>query len=63
MNARFDAVHLAPMRPNVEYCRRARLVAKGLSGRYASRTVELTYEDPATGAVAFRGQWRIKWVA
>ena len=51
------------MRPDVEYCRRAKLVAKGLSGRYASRTVELTYEDPTTGAVAFRGQWRIKWVA
>ena len=62
VNARFEAVHLAPMRFDTSYLRRARLVAKGIRGRYASRTVELSYEDPATGAVAFRGRWRIKWV-
>jgi hypothetical protein len=62
MNARFDAVHHGPMRFDMSYRRRAHLVEKGIRGRYASRTVELTYEDPETGAVGFRSRWRIKWV-
>lgn len=62
MNARFEAVHLAPIRFDVPYVRRAHLAAKGIGGRYASRTVELSYTEAASGLVAFRGRWRIKWV-
>lgn len=62
MNAGFEALHRGPMFYDRPYRRRAWLAEKGVSGRYAFRTVDFSFEDADTGASVFEGRWRIKWV-
>lgn len=64
MNAGFEALHAGPLFYGRRYLRKARLVEKGVTGRYAFRTVEFSLQDiDARGdQPRFWGRWRIKWV-